>query len=254
MKLRTLGCSGGIGQGLRTTSFLLDDDILIDAGTGVGDLTVEEMRAIDHIFLTHVHLDHIACIPFLVDTVGLLRDRPLTIHALPETLDALQKHIFNWVIWPDFRQIPDGDNPVMVYSPLAVGQTTELAGRKITALPADHTVPAVGYHLDSGRGSLVFTGDTTTCDPLWEVVNRIGNLRYLIIETAFSNPDLDLAVLSKHLCPALLAEELAKLRQPAEIFISHLKPAEIRVTMREIHECAAAYNPQMLQNNQTFEF
>lgn len=254
MKLRTLGCSGGISKELRTTSFLLDDDILIDAGTGVGDLTLDELRGIDHIFVTHSHLDHIACIPFLVDTVGWLRDVPLTIHALPETLEALQTHVFNWVIWPDFHQIPNGDGPMLIYRPIQIGETVELKGRKITPLPANHVVPAVGYHLDSGRGSLVFSGDTTTNDPLWEAVNRIGNLRYLIIETAFSNRDYDLAVLAKHLCPSLLAAELAKLRRPAEIFITHLKPAEIAVTMQQVHECAAAHNPQMLQHNHVFEF
>lgn len=254
MKLQTLGCSGGISQRLRTTSFLLDADILIDAGTGVGDLTLQELRCIDHIFLTHSHLDHIACIPFLIDTVGGQRDTPLIIHALPETLEALQKHVFNWVIWPDFSQIPNGSNPAMIFSPIRIGETVEFAGRKITPLPANHVVPAVGFHLDSGRGSLVFSGDTTTNDALWEAVNRIENLRYLIIETAFFNLDYDLAVLAKHLCPKLLAEELAKLRRPAEIFITHLKPAEIAVTMKEVHEYAAAHNPQMLLHNHMFEF
>jgi ribonuclease BN (tRNA processing enzyme) len=254
MKLRTLGCSGGIVKELRTTAFLLDDDILIDAGTGVGDLTIDEMRGVDHIFLTHSHLDHIACIPFLVDTAGLLRDIPVTIHARQETLDALQKHVFNWVIWPDFRQISGNDGPMMIYSPIKIGETVEIKGRKITPLPANHAVPAVGYHLDSGHGSLVFSGDTTTCDALWDAVNRIDNLRYLIIETAFSNIDHDLAVRSKHLCPSLLAEELAKLRQPAEIFITHLKPAEIDVIMKQVRECTAERNPQMLQNNHVFEF
>ncbi|MFA7242310.1 MAG: 3',5'-cyclic-nucleotide phosphodiesterase [Sulfuricellaceae bacterium] len=254
MKLRTLGCSGGISQRLRTTSFLLDADILVDAGTGVGDLTLPELRCIDHIFLTHSHLDHIACIPFLVDTVGGQRDAPLTIHALPETLAALQQHVFNWTIWPDFREIPDRHDPVLVFSPIRIGETVELQGRKITPLPANHVVPAVGYHLDSGRGSLVFSGDTTTNDALWEAVNRIDNLRYLIIETAFSNLDHDLAVLAKHLCPSLLADELAKLRRPAEIFITHLKPAEIAVTMKEVHEYAAAHHPQMLEHHHVFEF
>lgn len=254
MKLRTLGCSGGIGKELRTTSFLLDHDILIDAGTGVGDLTLAELRCIDHIFLTHSHLDHIACIPFLVDTVGWQRDIPLTIHAQQETLEALQKHVFNWVIWPDFNQIPSADAPELVYSPIRIGETLDMNGRKITPLPADHVVPAVGFHLDSGGGSLVFSGDTTVCDALWEAVNRIDNLRYLIIETAFPNSDHELAVLAKHLCPSMLALELAKLKRPAEIFVTHLKPVEIALTMKEIHECAGAHAPQMLQHNHVFEF
>lgn len=254
MKLRVLGCSGGIGKGQRTTSFLLDDDILIDAGSGVGDLSVDELRHIDHIFVTHSHLDHITSIPFLVDTVGFLRDLPLTIHALPEVLDALHKHVFNWTIWPDFLQIPNDNGPFMRFEPFQLGETITMGGRKITSFHAEHVVPAVGFHLDSGQGSLVFSGDTTTNDRMWETVNRIDNLRYLIIETAFSNLDYDLAVVSKHLCPSLLALELAKMKVSPEIFITHLKPAEIAVTMKEVHECAAAYNPQMLQNNQIFEF
>lgn len=254
MKLRVLGCSGGIGKDLRTTSFLLDDDILIDAGTGVGDLSVAEMRSIDHVFITHSHLDHITSIPFLVDTVGFLRDVPITLHALPEVLDALQKHIFNWVIWPDFLHINNGEGPVLAFSPLRLGEHFESRGRRIAPIHAEHVVPAVGYHLDSGEGSLVFSGDTTTNNELWKAVNSIRNLRYLIIETAFSNLDRDLAVISKHLCPDLLADELAKLKVPAEIFVTHLKPAEIAVTMKEVRECAAAYDPKMLQNNQVFEF
>ena len=107
MKLRVLGCSGGIGGDLRTTSLLLDDDVLIDAGTGVGDLTIEQLARIDHIFLTHSHLDHVTSIPFIVDTVGWMRDLPLTVHATQATLEILRQHLFNWKLWSDFTQIPD---------------------------------------------------------------------------------------------------------------------------------------------------
>src|SRR5690606_831156 len=104
MKFRVLGCSGGIGARARTTSFLVDEDILIDAGTGVEDLSIEELARIDHVFLTHSHLDHIAALPLLVDSVGGMRDKPLVVHALPETIVALRTHIFNWTIWPDFTE------------------------------------------------------------------------------------------------------------------------------------------------------
>jgi ribonuclease BN (tRNA processing enzyme) len=130
----------------------------------------------------------------------------------------------------------------------------EVKGRKVTPLPANHTVPAVGYQVDSGRASLVFTGDTSTNDPLWKIVNQIANLRYLIIETAFCNRERDIAIASKHLCPSLLAEELAKLERNAEVFITHLKPGEIELTMQEVEDCAGVYKPRMLQNNQVFEF
>ena len=255
MKVKVLGCSGGIGgKHLRTTSLRLDNDVLIDAGTGVTDLSLTELSMIDHIFLTHSHLDHIATIPFIVDTVGAMRDKPLTIYGIEETIETLKKHIFNWSVWPDFATIPTAEKPFMRYQRIKLGQTISFGSRKLTVLPANHTVPAVGYLLDSGRGSLVFTGDTYINDALWKVVNRIPNLKYLIIETAFCNREKQLAVASKHLCPSLLAEELAKLERSAEIFITHLKPGEIELTMQEIEEYAGDYKPRMLQNGQVFEY
>jgi ribonuclease BN (tRNA processing enzyme) len=217
MKLRILGCSGGIGGDLRTTSMLLDHDMLIDAGTGVGELSVSELSQIDHIFVTHSHMDHITSIPFMADTVGWMRDRPITVYATAETIEILQQHLFNWKLWPDFTQIPDAGNPVLRYRSVALGETVDLGGRRITPLPANHVVPAVGYRIDSGASSLVFTGDTTTSNALWQEINRIGNLRYIIIETAFCNSEKDMAIASKHLCPSMLAEELSKLALPAEI-------------------------------------
>ena len=239
---------------LRTTSFLLNADILIDAGSGVGDLTLAELSQIDHIFVTHSHLDHVTSIPFLVDTVGGMRSRPLTVYTTRATIEILRNHLFNWAIWPDFTEIPSAEAPFMRYQEIELGKPIVLSGRTITAIPARHTVPAVGYHLDSGAASLVFTGDTGQNDALWQVVNRIGNLKFLIIETAFSNKERQLAEISRHLCPATLGEELAKLERSAEIYITHLKPGEIEPTMLEIEECAGKFRPQMLQNNLVLEF
>jgi len=254
MKVRVLGCSGGIGgRHLRTTSFLVDSDILLDAGTGVGDLSLAELSLIDHIFLTHSHLDHVTSIPFIVDTVGGMRGKPIIVHATRATIEILRNHLFNWAIWPDFTEIPTPEAPFMRYEELEEGKALTLAGREFTPLPAIHTVPAIGYQLDSGQASLVFTGDTGPNDALWKIVNKIRNLKILIIETAFSNKERQIADASKHLCPETLATELAKFERTAEIYITHLKPGEIELTMQEIEECAGGFRPRMLQNNQTFE-
>ncbi len=254
MQLRILGCSGGIGGTLQTTSMLLDHDILIDAGTGVTHLTLSELEQIDHVFLTHSHLDHVAALPFIVDTVGPIRRRPLTVHCLPEVKKSLQDHIFNWKIWPDFGQIPSKDDPLLLWNTIEVGETVEMTGRKLTAIPANHVVPAIGYWLNSGCASLVFTGDTTSNDALWKVVNKIADLRYLIIETAFPNTERELAIQSKHLCPSLLAAELGKLNVPVQVFITHLKPGAGTQTMAEIEEDASKFCPRMLANGQVFRF
>jgi ribonuclease BN (tRNA processing enzyme) len=252
MKIRVLGCSGGIGGGLRTTSFLVDEDVLIDAGTGVGDLSLENLAKIDHIFVSHSHLDHVTSIPFLVDTVCWMRRNPIIVYGIKETLDILRAHLFNWKIWPDFTQIPNAEAPFMVYREIKVGEVVELRGRRFTAIPANHTVPAVGYVMDNGRNALVFSGDTASNDALWSVVNATKNLKYLIIETAFSNKESDIAAASKHLCPKMLAQELEKMRVSPEVFITHLKPGEGALTMKEVGEAAGRWRPRMLENNQEF--
>jgi len=255
MRLRVLGCSGSIGgQQNRTTSFLVDQDILIDAGTGVGDLSLVELTLIDHIFVTHSHLDHVNSIAFFLDSVGALRPKPVTVYATGPTIETLKKHLFNWDIWPDFTQIPTPEQPWLRYQEVDVGRVITLGARKITVLPAIHTVPAVGYHLDSGKGSLVFTGDTGPNDALWAVVNRIENLKFIIIETAFSDKDRRLAELALHLCPSMLADELAKLKRAAEVYITHLKPSEVELTMQEIEEIPGDVQPRPLYNNHVFEF
>lgn len=259
MQIRILGCSGGIGGSHRTTSMLVDHDILIDAGTGVGDLSMDELLAIDHIFITHSHLDHIASIPFLIDTVMGFRTKPVTVHATQDTLDTLRTHIFNWKVWPDFNLIPDVSMPFLLYSEVKLGEALEIHGRKFTPLPANHVVPAVGYHVDSGESSFVFTGDTTECDALWVEVNKIRNLKYLVIETAFSNMELKLATMSKHLCPSLLVSELDKLKlsqfdQSIEVYITHLKPGEGETIMQEIAASQLSLPIQALKNLQTFTF
>lgn len=255
IKLRVLGCSGGIGgEHLRTTSLLVDDDLLIDAGTGVGDLSIAELACIDHVFLTHTHLDHIACLPLMIDSVADLRNKPLTVYGTQAVLNILKAHVLNWLVWPDFAEVPSVDNPFMRYQPIELLQPVTIAGRTFTALPVDHTIPAVAYRLDSGAGSLVFSGDTGPCDAFWQAINQIDNLRHLIIECAFPDREARLAQLSKHLCPSMLASELRKLERQCEIHITHLKPGLMELTMEEIQHCLGEFKPQMLHNNQVFEF
>lgn len=258
MQLTVLGCSGGIGGALRTTSFLVDDDILIDAGTGVGDLSIPQLAKIDHIFITHSHLDHIAYIPLLLDAVMETRIKPVTIYATAETQQSLIKHLFNWHIWPDFSQIPSAHQPVMQYQTIELGEVVCLGERQITALPANHVVPAVGYQIDSGQASWVFTGDTTSCPEFWVAVNQIANLKYLIIETSYTNTESALAMQAKHLWPTQMAQDLSQLQGNAEVYITHLKPMAGEEIMREITAACEVQGlriqPQALKQGQAVNF
>jgi ribonuclease BN (tRNA processing enzyme) len=237
MKVRVLGCSGAIAKDCRTTSFLIDDDVLIDAGTGVGDLTLDEMRSIDHVFLTHSHLDHVAALPLMVDAIASRRSTPIAVYALAGTIAALKTHIFNDVIWPDFSRIPTQEAPFIRFHAIAIGQTLELKGKSLEVLPAVHTVPAVAYALTGGAGCWVFSGDTERNAAFWARVNQL-NVGMLVIETAFSNREKDLAKLSLHLSPNVLADELDCISRDKKypIYITHTKPAETDLIMAEIQK------------------
>ncbi len=253
MQIKILGCSGGVGGDMHTTSMLIDEDILIDAGTGVGGLSLSALQKIKHVFITHAHMDHIAFLPLLLDTVLGLREEAVNVYASMQVIQILKEHVFNWLIWPNFNLIPNRQNPLLVYKEMNIGDTVVLNERVITALPANHGVPAVGYQIDGDHASLVFTGDTAGCMALWEKVNAIENLAYLIIETAFSNQDAELAAESKHLCPMTLAEELDYLHKKPHVYITHLKPGAGEQIMREIAQHPKTAHCKVLLNQQVFE-
>ena len=237
MKLEILGCSGGIGGGRGTSSFLIDEDILIDAGTGLSRLEPERMARIRHVFFTHSHLDHIAGIPLLLVSILECIRKPLVLHGSPETLAALQEHIFNWLIWPDFSVLPDREHGKIRLHPILPGEVAEIGGRKVEPIPVNHVVPTVGYRVESAAGVFAFSGDTTSNDSFWQVLNAGRRLDVLIVESTFTNADLPLSLESRHYCPNLLAEDLKKLRHMPRLYISHLQVGREDAIMAECSEC-----------------
>ena len=225
MNLRVLGCSGGIGKGLFTSSYLIDDDILLDAGTGVGELTLDEMRRLRHIFVTHSHMDHVLGVPLLVDTLFAdLQSQPLLVHARAETIVALKQHIFNWQLWPDFTELPNKQSPVLEFVEMTPGEHVVLGERRIEMIDVNHAVPASAYIVESASKVLAYSGDTTTNETLWQRLNQLESIDFMIVETAFGDEEQGLAELARHYCPSLLAADLKKLKHSTTIGISHLKP------------------------------
>ena len=255
MKFKVLGCSGGIGgKDDRTTAFLVDDDILIDCGTGVGSLALDDLARIDHVFLTHAHLDHIASLPLLVDSVGEARGVPLTVYAAEETIRILRTHIFNWLIWPDFTAIPNCIRPYLRFQTIRVGEPVDLDGRRITPHVAYHTVSAVSYCLDSGQGQLFFTGDTMYSEELVAAINSQAELRHLLIESAFCDEQHNLALASGHLCPSLLAAVLDEIDVMPDIHICHLKPGAENRVIEQIRERVGHLSLSKLSQGVVLEF
>lgn len=224
MRITVLGCSGGVGPGLRTTCLLLDGHTLIDAGTGLCDLDLDRMRKIGDVYLTHSHLDHVCGLAFMADNLMDLVDAPIRVHASAETLAALRTHLFNWTLWPDFSRLPSAESPLLQWVELAPGQPRPLAGGSVQAFPVVHTVPGVGYAVTGRDGVFAFSGDTTACAELWQGLNALPRLDHLMIEVAFDDDEVEVAERSRHLTPARLAQGLRQLRHRPRLHLSHHKP------------------------------
>lgn len=254
MRVTVLGCNGSITGNLRTTCYQVDDDLLIDAGTGVGDLSLQQAIAINTVFLTHAHLDHCGMLPMLADAAGNFRDEPLNVYALPEVISAIRCNILNGEIWPDYAALSSPERPYIRFKPISPGETVEVKGRKFTALPARHAIPCVGYQLDSGAASLVYSGDTTYCEEFWRALNGIDNLKYLLIENTFLNADSAGAARSGHMTASLLAQGLRLLQRPVELFIVHMEAGREDDTLREILDAIPEFKPVLLRRGQVLEF
>ena len=254
-QIRVLGCSGSIAAGSRTTSFLLGDDVLIDAGTGVGDLTLDELAKVDHILLSHSHLDHVLAVGLLADSVARRRvgQPPIRVHALTATLSALRTHLFNGVIWPDFTRLPSADAPILAFEPFSVGDVLAIGGHRVEVLPAVHTVPAVGFAVlaaTEGAGAWVFSGDTGPNPALWQRLNSLP-VAHLVIETAFSDEERALARISSHLCPSMLGLELVQLDGSVAVHITHIKPGEVEAVMAQIEALGSQHRIAALASGQS---
>lgn len=206
---------------------LIDDDVLLDAGTGIGDLAIDDLGSIRHVFLTHSHLDHVAGLPMLIDSIFAdAIDSPLTVYGRDETIEAIRAHIFNDVIWPDFSVLPDAGNPVLRFSPCNPGDTVRVGHRDFHAIDVAHTVPSIGYTVQNSGGVFAVSGDTKTNRTLWPVLNACDDLAALVIEVSFPNERAELADVAGHYCPATLSRDLERLAHDPEIWLTGMKPGE----------------------------
>lgn len=247
MRIRVLGCSGGIGAGSRTSALLVDDDVLIDAGTGIGDLQLEEIASIRHVFLTHAHLDHIAGLPMLADSIFDENfAEPLTVYAREETLRAVQAHLFNDVIWPDFAKLPSRERPMLRYAVCSPGDTITIGHRNFYAVDVMHTVPTLGYTVQNSGGVFAVSGDTRTNETLWPVLNACEDLRVLVIEVSFPDEMAQLANDAGHYCPSTLVADLRRLDHEPEIWLTGMKPGEEGRILEQVLAAAPGKNIRML--------
>lgn len=259
MNLRVLGCSGSDLPGQHLASFLLEKSILLDAGSVTSALELAEQARIEHIFVTHPHLDHIKDILFLADNLieffaGSNR-LPLQIHGLPDVLDAIATHLLNDTIWPDFTVIPE-KSPVLTYAPMTPGVPVTIGDVSIATWPVNHARAASGYVIWKGNGAqnLAYTGDTGPCDAWWRYCNDLPfPIQNLITEASFPSELESLANASRHLTPKLLRTELAKLQAKPRVFIYHMKAPFAPKIEEELRQELSGHAYQLLRENECLD-
>ena len=226
---------------------LIDDDVLIDAGTGIGDLELDDLDSIRHVFLTHAHLDHVAGLPMLADRVFDENfAEPLTVYAREETLRAVQDHLFNGIIWPDFSRLPSPEKPMLRFRVCSPGDTITIEHRDFYAVDVMHTVPTLGYTVQNSGGVFAVSGDTKTNETLWPVLNACDDLRVLVIEVSFPDEMEELAAQAGHYCPSTLTRDLERLQHSPEIWLTGMKPGEEERILEQVVIAAPDKNIRML--------
>ncbi len=238
MKIKVLGCSGAKFPGHNIPGFLLDNDIIFDAGSLTGVLGEKAQFKIKNIFITHAHLDHIRSIPFLADNIVLGNvDHKVNLYSISPVINTIKRHLLNSSLWPDFTIIPRPNDAILNLVKLRVGQPLKINHYTVIPYKVNHTVPAVGYLVEDEKGKRVFyTGDTGPARELWEKISNTI-IHCLIIDVSFPNNMEDTAIKTGHLTPRLFKKELLKIHYILEhIYITHPKPQFIKTIKTELEE------------------
>lgn len=255
MKVKILGCSGSEAIGHMPPGFLVNDVMMLDAGTITAALSIDAQSKITDILISHTHLDHIKSILFLADNIIGRIKKPVNVRAIPPVIDAIEKHLMNNLIWPDFTKIPTAKNPVLAYAPMPLGKQVSVAGLKVKAIPMNHPVPAVGFLVSDGKSSFIYSADTGPNELLWKEAAKARNLNAIIVDTSFPNSLDEIASLSGHFTPAQLHADLTKARigNDVSIYIYHIKPVHKKKVISELHALGRK-NVKVLQEGKTYRF
>jgi cAMP phosphodiesterase len=232
------------GQLQTLTTFLINENLTIDAGSIAIALSADEMSAIRHVIVTHSHNDHIACLPLFVAETFPILDSPVTIYAIEEVVSALKKHIFNDHIWPDFEliELTNGQGATIRYETLEPRKTVEISGLRVTPIPVNHVIPTCGMMLQDESSTVIFSADTYITDELWQVASQQENLKAIFVDVSYPNKLEKLAAASKHFTPQSLAADLKKLKREVDIYAVHIKPSNRHQVIEQLR---ALNNPRI---------
>ncbi len=254
MEWHILGSFGGSSPNCRMTSFLINGELALDAGSITQALPLDAQRRIRQIVLTHSHLDHTASIPFLVENTFGEQREALEILVTPQVLHTVKMHLFNNDTWPDFTRIPNDMLPALRLVQVEPRATFSASGLRLTSVPVRHTVPTHGYLVEDEGGAVLFTSDTGPTQEVWDLANRTANLKAVIVEVSFPSRMQAVADVSLHLTPTTLAAELEKLKRDVAVHLYHLKPAYVDELRQELAATRFPHAVEELRQGDIYTF
>ncbi len=234
MELRVLGAFGAEGLGQRPSTFLVNDRTLVDAGNVTGAIGPDDQRRVGCALISHAHLDHVAGLAFLAETLAVLGAPPVTIASIAPVVDGLRSSLFNDVLWPDFTRLPDPARPAVTFRTLVEGESQRVGDLHVTPIRVHHSVPSVGFIVHDGTRGFVYSGDTGPTEALWTAARRVPGIGAVILECAFPNRLTAVAEASGHMTPERIGRELEKVPDDVPVWIFHIKPQFLAETVDEL--------------------
>lgn len=254
MRVQIIGGQGGVTPSSRATSYLIDGVLLIDAGSVASGVSIEEQKAIEHILISHSHLDHISDLAFLADNCFGLKDRPFEIYCHQKVRENIMTHLLNDEIWPDFTKLPDSKNPTLRFHNITPEKVFHLGAYTIRSVGVNHQGQAQGFIIEKEGKSLVFTQDTGPTDRIWELAHECEELLGIFTEVSFPNHMEKVALASQHHTPQTMQVELQKMPPKVPVHLGHLKPGFQKLLIDEINALGQERLVIMNEDDTTFEF
>lgn len=226
MKITILESTVGPGRTQHIlASYLINDSVAIDGGCIGFASPLDIQKKIEHVFLSHSHMDHIASVPIFIDNVYVHGPGCPAIYANAATIQTLQTDIFNDRIWPDMIRLSGEESPFLRLEELTTETPVDVPGLRVIPVEVDHVVPTMAFLVDDGETAIAIVSDTSPTHRVWEVINQQPRLKAVFLECSFPNNMAWLADKAKHLCPKLFGDELKKLRHDVPIVAIHIKTA-----------------------------
>ena len=237
MIIRFLGTHNAESRNTRLVSLLIDDVLVVDAGSFTSELSFPEQKKIRAILLSHGHYDHIRGIPAFAFNNS---NHTTKVFATSQTLELLSSHLVDGVIYPKFTERNSFlEKTVLELLTLEHFKTQNIEDYQVLAIPMNHPAGAVGFEITSKDGKKVFyTGDTGPgLASIWEYISP----HLLIVEATFPNRLESMARDAGHLCPEMLKGELIDFHGVKgyfpQVILIHLSPQfeeEIKEEAQEI--------------------